>query len=254
VGEEVPQGGGEDDHGRPDVEAEAEDRVGLVDPQRLDPQPAEYVRHAVQRERAPVAELELAVGPDHQRRYAEAPQRLVEERRVVRQLAGDRARAARFDLQCPRQVGRLAEQLLVEPVAEPPDALRDGEAGRHDVGDHAQGDPHAAARQPRAERTTGDAAPDTEAALPDLQRVDRVPVLAEVVLGGRDHVVDPGADDAERHGVDRDVHDRALGAAARLEPPLAEEDRGDHASDDAECVRPQRKRTEVPDRRARAGN
>jgi hypothetical protein len=53
------------------------------------------------------------------------------ERRVVEILEGS---VLRVDLQSPRQVGRLAEELLVPPVAEAADALRDEEARRQAVG------------------------------------------------------------------------------------------------------------------------
>ena len=54
------------------------------------------VRGDVQREGPAVAELEAAVGPDHQQRDADAPQRLVQEGRVVRArpvAAGARGRS-----------------------------------------------------------------------------------------------------------------------------------------------------------------
>ena len=66
---------------------------------------------------------------DEQRRGEEVPEQLVEERRVVGRLIERRERpVARVDLEPPRQVGRLAEELLVPPVADPPDRLGDEQA------------------------------------------------------------------------------------------------------------------------------
>ena len=57
---------------------------------------------------------------------------LVEERRVEQRVVGEAGRDRRVgpvDLEAPRQVGRQAEQLLVEVVAEPAERLRDQQAG-----------------------------------------------------------------------------------------------------------------------------
>ena len=55
-----------------------------VDAQVLDPAAAGGVAGDVQRERSAMPELEATVSPNDQGREAEAPQRLVQERRVVR--------------------------------------------------------------------------------------------------------------------------------------------------------------------------
>src|SRR4051812_24168841 len=66
----------------------------------------------------------------------------------------------------------------------------------------------------------GDRAPDAEAALPDVERLDRLAALPEVVLRVREHVVEPAADEAERPRPDRDVGHLAAHAAAGDPPPL----------------------------------
>ena len=111
----------------------------------------------------------------------------------------------------------------------------------------------AAARDPRADRAQRDRARDAEAAVPDLQRVDRVLARPEVAPPVRAHVVEPAADQPERHGPHGDVDHGPVRAATRHEPPLTPPDGDDDAGDDAQCVRPDRHRSEMPDplRRAR---
>jgi hypothetical protein len=102
----------------------------LVDAQRLDPEPTDGVGREVQREGAAVAEPEPAVGPQHEAGDNDVPEQLVEERRVERReglvVVGS---VHRVDLERPRHGRGAAEQLLVEPVAEPADRLRQDDAG-----------------------------------------------------------------------------------------------------------------------------
>src|SRR5690606_2796852 len=86
-----------------------------------------------------------------------------------------------------------------------------------------------------------------EAALPDPQGAQRVAARAEVGAPVGDHVVEPAADQAERHREHGDVGDDALLPAARHEPPLAPEHRDDDPGDDAQRVGPDRDRSEHPD-------
>src|SRR5690606_12189620 len=103
-------------------------------------------------------------------------------------------------------------------------------------------------------RAQGDRAPDTEAALPDLEGVHPVTAFAEVQLVVRDYVVEPAADQAERHGPDSDVRHRA-GPPAPGDPALvAEPDGNEDADDDAERVAAQRNGAEVQHPARRAGN
>src|SRR6266511_3992866 len=133
--DEVRQRAGEDQDRGPDVQPQPEDPVRVVHAQRLDPEPADGVRHRVQRERPPAAEPEPAVRPDDQAGDTDVPERLVQERRVVRLRAGDSALAAGVDPQAPGQRGRLAEQLLVEVVAPAADGLRQHDPRGHRVGE-----------------------------------------------------------------------------------------------------------------------
>ena len=161
----------------------------------------------VERECPAMAEPEAPVGPDDQPRDAEAPQRLVQESRMV--VALHPAVVADGDLQRPGQVGRPAVQLLVEPVAPAADRLRERDAGRDGVGERRQRDAAPAAGDPGAHRAERDGAPDAEPALPDREGVDQSRPWTEVLLLVGDHVVEPGTDQAEGHGPDGDVGDRA---------------------------------------------
>ncbi len=227
--------------------------MGVVDPQVLDPEPADRVRGDVQREGPPVPELEAPVGPDDQQRDADAPQRLVQEGRVVR-TGGATDRRVGVDLQRPGQIGLAPVQLLVEPVAPAADGLRDGEAGRERVGPGRERDAAAAAADPRAERAERHGAPDAESALPDLEGVHPVPTRAEVQLVVGDHVVEPSADEPEGHRPDGDVGDGPRRAAPGDPAPVADPDGDEDADDDAERVAAQRNRAEVNHAGRRAGN
>ena len=79
-----------------------------------------------------------------------------------------------MDAQGPRQGGGPAEQLLVEPVAEPTDRLRDEQPGCQRVGERREPDPLPVGADPRTEAAQRDGAPDAQAAFPDEQRTDRV--------------------------------------------------------------------------------
>ena len=83
----------------------------------------------------------------------------------------------RVDLQGPGQLGRPAEQLLVEPVAHAADRLRQRDAHRQGVGEGRQGDVMAPAADPGPHRPKRDRSPDPEAALPDRDGVDAGPTL-----------------------------------------------------------------------------
>jgi hypothetical protein len=83
------------------------------------------------RRRAPAAGTEATVENEQQPGGEEIPERLVEERRVERLVEEVLVRAARgVDFEPPRPAGRLAEELLVPPVADASDRLRDEKPGR----------------------------------------------------------------------------------------------------------------------------
>ena len=86
---------------------------------------------------------------------SEVPDDLVEERRVEERAlgeAGGERRVVGLDLEAPGQVGRQAEELVVEPVAEPADGLRDEQAGRERVGERPEADAGEAAADDDADR------------------------------------------------------------------------------------------------------
>jgi hypothetical protein len=71
-----------------------------------------------------MAHPEPPVRPVQDQRDPDAPQRLVEERRVERRVLGEPGGPVHdVDLEPPRQRRRLTEQLLVEPVPPSPDRL-----------------------------------------------------------------------------------------------------------------------------------
>ena len=138
---------------------------------RLDPEAADAVDEDVQGEEPARPDPEEPLDREQHGRGAEAPERLVEERRVegLRLDVLDRPVVDR-DLEAPGQVGRLAEELLVPPVAEAADPLRDEERRRgavRELGDARAGP----LGDDRADdRPEADPAPDAEAALPDRER------------------------------------------------------------------------------------
>ena len=129
-----------------------------VDPQQLLEEAPERVPGDIEREepRRPdpeaMADVEQDADPD------EVPDHLVEEGRVVGRAVEVLRQAVRdVDLQRPRQVGRLPVQLLVPPVAEPPDALREQQSRRDGV--HEE-------RDARARPAYDDRARDTPSPMP----------------------------------------------------------------------------------------
>src|SRR5665811_1398317 len=78
--------------------------------------------------------------------------------------------------------------------------------------------------------------PDSQSAIPDLERVPRVPARGEVELGVGGDVVEPATDDAERHHPQRHrLHD-AGGAAAGFPSTLAHPDGDCDPGQDAQRV------------------
>jgi hypothetical protein len=198
-----------DQDGGPDVQSQTEHLLGSVDTQHLDPHTTKRVEENIQPEYPTMTQPEATVEVDEEEGRRDVPDHLVEERRVEQGagLAGDpgvRAdlvRDGRVDLQAPRERGRRAEELLVEPVAEPPDRLGEQEAGCERVGERREADLLAAAADVGTDRAQRDRPPDPEATVPDPQRLERVVVRFLVWVWGRDDVVEPTADDAERHGL-----------------------------------------------------
>ena len=80
------------------------------------------------------------------------------------------------------------------------------------------------------------------------------PPSPKYVVRRGDHVVDPAADDAERHRPHGDVEHQPLRRAALAQPHLGDRAGGDDAEQDEQGVRPHRDRPEVPDALGRAGD
>src|SRR5262245_12961067 len=200
-------------------------------------------------------ELIAPFGPDQNTGERKHPERLVEEGRVegrIVLIAGDPL--IQVDLQCPRNVSGLAVELLIGPVPPAADGLGDGDAWRCDVGDRRKWDALPPAGDPRSKRSHRDRTPDPDAALPDRKGLPRMAAIAEIRIWSRDHVVDPGADDSERHRPDRDLADDPSPAAARDPAAFADPHRRDHPEDDAERVATDREGPQVPHAAGWAGN
>ena len=243
------------------VDPDPGDMGGGVVAHQFDPESADAVGRDVQREQPPVAEAELTVGPQQQDEHQQVPQQFVEERRVnhrgdlpgrhpvegvhVHHAGGI---APVEDLHTPRDGGLPAVQLLVEVVAQPADGLRQHDARSNGVTEGRQRNPPAAAGNPGTHTAEEDRAPDTEAALPDPQRgTDTSPARTEVGFPVGEQVIEPAADQPERHSPQRHVVDDAPFAAAGGPPAVTDEQGGDDAGDDAQRVRPDRDRPEIPD-------
>ena len=107
--------------------------------------------------------------------------------------------------------------------------------GHDHADDHAQNDP----------------ARDPEAAVPDLERVDPVPVVA---LPVGDDVVQPRADQAGRDGPHGDGTDVVRVAAAGFPPPASQSDGRERADRDHQAVHADVQWPEVQNFEARTGN
>jgi hypothetical protein len=126
-------------------------------------------------------------------------------------------------------------------------------AGANGIEYGGERDPATPRYEVATENSERDGTPDSETTLPDLQRVQRVPTWAEVELVIGDHVIEPGADNAERHANDDHQLHAVRGAAPGL-PALCRDDHcDDDACDDAQRVRPEREGADVPDVRGGAG-
>ncbi len=157
------------------------------------------------------------------------------------------------DTQTPREGRRGPEELLVEPVAPPAHGLGEDEPGGRGVEERQDPDPLVSGDRPRGEHAEGHGTPDPETAVPDLQRVERVPVRPEVRVGGGEDVVEASADDAGGHRDDRDVPQVVLVAAAGAPAPRGQPQGEQDAREDAECVGVDRQRADREAAPARGG-
>jgi hypothetical protein len=167
--------------------------------------------------------------PDEERGEGKVEDHLVEERRLEgavlqirrRDPGVDPGRLA--DLDGPRQSARLAEQLLVEVVADAPDGLGDQQRGRDGVHERADVRPGAAQPPDARHRAGGDPTPDAEPALPYRQRAP--PGVRRDVERGGDVEVDPRADEPGGYRPDEDVVDQGAVTAGRDPAPGGDVDR-----------------------------
>jgi len=109
----------------PEVQAHAEDVDRVIDPQGLLEDTEGRIPGHVEREQRRRPDLATVVEPDQHRRERQVPDDLVQEGRLEGGVLGVPGRAVRVgDLQRPWQRRGLAEQFLVEVVADPADRLR----------------------------------------------------------------------------------------------------------------------------------
>ena len=241
----------EDENRGPHVQAQPEHAVGLIDAQDLDPHSPGGVDHEIgpheSASHRPVAARQVAPEPDEEGGARRVPQRLVQEGRVEQGARGVPERqVGPVDLQAPGQGGGPAEQLLVEVVAEAPQRLRDQDRRGGGVVEGPQPQA-AAAQQPDAgDDPEGDAAPDAQSPAPDLRDEGRVPARPEVGVRRGDHVVEPRADDADRHRDQGDVQGRVTRPAQRPVAAVGPPHRHEDAGEDAQGVGAQRKGPDVP--------
>ena len=155
------------------------------------------------------------------------------------------------DLEPPRQVGRLAEQLLVPPVPEAADALRDEQAGRDAVQEARDVGPGTLRDDRAHEDPEPDAAPHPETAPPDGERP---PPLVRELVPARDHVVQARPDDAGRDAPDRQPEDEVPVPAAPRPADPGDENRGADRDEQRQAVEVDRERPELDGARLGRGD
>src|SRR5262249_8676198 len=166
-----------------------------IHPEKLLEDAPQAVERDVEREERRRPDPEAAADPDQHACKDEVVDELVQERRMERvrgRVLG--WSVIEVDLEAPGQVRRLAEELLVEPVAPATDALRDEEPRCDRSGEEAHaltGPTDDEAARKTAEQ---DPAPHSEASLPHRERP---PPLVRHLVPARDVVVRPCADDPE---------------------------------------------------------
>src|ERR1700722_7943718 len=185
--------------------------------QRLDPGPAGGISHYIDREKIAPSQRVTAADVEQHEGQRQVPDGLVEKRRLV--VATDllahpsesaglgvaRQHIDVVDLELPRQAGRAAVELIVEPVPPPADPLGRDDSGGGSVGEGRETNIFAATTYPRPDTAKGDRAPDAESAVPDLEGIDRMSALGEVQLGIGDDVIQPTTDDPENNRPASDI-------------------------------------------------
>ena len=245
--EEVDHRSDDHQHGHQLVHTQAEHEVGLVRAEQLQQRAGRAVHGEVQGERPAVPEPEPSVGPDDDAGGGQAPQRLVQERRVKGLGVGVLRRPVLgVDAQSPGQVGGGAVDLLVGVVAPPSERLTDGHPRGQGIGEGRERDAAPTAGEPGAQGAAEQPPEDGQTALPDPDDLPGILARTRVVLQVRQHVEDPGPDDARRDGPHQDVHDRARLPAPGDPPPVGQPAADEDAGEDEQRVRPDRHDADVP--------
>ena len=230
-------------------------RRGVVTHQ-FDPEPPDAIGRHVEGEQPAVTQPVLAVGIQQEREHQQVPQQFIEEgwvydsrnlpcRDTIERVDVNHTGgiAAIEDLHAPGHGGLPAVQLLVEVVAEAADRLRQNNPRGDRIAESRQRNSPAAAGNPRPDTAESDSTPDAQAALPDLQcRANSGTTLTEIGPPVGEQVIDPPADQPERHRPQRDVVDDPAFPAAGSPASIADHQRGNDAGDDAERVGPNRNR------------
>ena len=246
-----PDDGDSDDdrrEGRPNVGADAPEDLARVDADGFEEAASEAVPDEVDTEQLAPAQVELAVEVEKDGDADEVPDDLIQEDRLEQRAlwqTGRESRVGRLDLEAPGQRRRDAEQFVVEPVAESAEGLSEQQSRRKGVSERPEADARHPASDVCTDGATDQRTEDGVAALPDVEGAQQVGAGVEVIAGVREHVVEPGADDTERHSPQDDVqNDSGLSTALGQSP--RRHDRGDNdAGQDAQGVRVNAERSEV---------
>ncbi len=221
--------------------------MSRVNAQVLGEEATEGVKRGIGGEQVAPPQSHSAFDQQQEAEGGQVPDRLVEERRLERPREQCPRRAHVLVLRrdarqlglvgyahCPRELGRQAEKLLVEVVAPASDGLSQSQRGCRHVEEGAQRDAHAPGLQPAAEHAAGDAAPNAETTVPDLEDLDEM--ASSVLLPARDDGVQPGTDQAGNDGPEAYRHDRP-GVAAQPGPaPLRQPGCHQHGDGDQQPV------------------
>src|SRR6266545_2674051 len=111
------------------------------------------------------------------------------------------------------------------------------------VGHERQRDPDLPTGDPGTHPAAGDAAPDAQAAVPDLDPLPGTVSVAEVLLRRGDQAVDPGPEDTQRNSPDGHVQDEVRRGAPGAHPALGDDAGGHDPQHDAQGVGADRNRS-----------